>query len=141
MAPIFSVELEEIIMTFTDILKITAKSSPVPTIVTIIVAITFSKILDKNISDTVIITVLLLTFLIVFLLLFFSNLSKTKLNKNQSTEKKPVNSGNSISKISTGSGDVFIGNKNIKNKDETFSNNDIKDIKTISGDVFIGNKK
>lgn len=118
-----------------EILKITAKSSPTPTVVALIVYLIYPQIIGKSSSETVLIVISLLTFLTLLALLSYSAYKKEK-------HKTNTLSGNSINDVETVSGDVFIGNKNYQPVDsESISGNTIEDVKTQSGDVFIGQKK
>lgn len=123
-------------MNYMEILKITAKSSPIPTIVTIIVAITFSKVLDKEISDLVTIVTLILTFLIILALIVYSKLPAKTTNDETAKEF----SKNKLSDIELEDGEVFIGSKDSKDGATSFKENEISRIKSKNGDVFIGSK-
>lgn len=123
-------------MNYMEILKITAKSSPIPTIVTIIIAITFSKVLDKEISDLVTIVTLILTFLIILALIVYSKLPVKTTNDAIAKEF----SKNKLSDIELEDGEVFIGSKDSKDGVTSFKDNEISGIKSKNGDVFIGSK-
>ncbi|TMS80152.1 MULTISPECIES: hypothetical protein [Pseudoalteromonas] len=123
-------------MNYMEILKITAKSSPIPTIITIIVAITFSKVLDKEISDLVTIVALILTFLIILALIVYSKLPAKKTSNATAKEF----SKNKLSDIELEDGEVFIGSKDSKDVVTSFKENEISGIKSKNGDVFIGSK-
>lgn len=117
-----------------EILKITAKSAPIPTVVAIIIYFIYPKIIDSNPSETVLILIALLTFLVLLALLAYAACKK-EVTKSQSL------SGNSIANVKTDSGDVFIGNKGTSVENEKVNDNKIDDVSSGSGDVFIGQKK
>jgi hypothetical protein len=117
-----------------EILKITAKSAPIPTVVAIIIYVIYPKIIDSNPSETVLILTALLTFLVLLALLAFAAFKK-EVSKSQTL------SGNAISNIKTDTGDVFIGNKTTFVENEQINDNKIDDVSSGSGDVFIGQKK
>ena len=117
-----------------DILKITAKSAPIPTLAAILVYIIFPKVIESNSSQAVLILVSTLTFLVILAMFIYSSLRSAK-------KSKTSFSGNSISNIKTGDGDVFIGDKKGNNEKSDFSENKIDQVTAESGDVFIGTKK
>lgn len=119
-----------------EILKITAKSAPIPTVVAIIIYFIYPKIIDSNPSETVLILIALLTFLVLLALLAYAAFRK------EVTKSQPQSlSGNSIANVKTDSGDVFIGNKGTSVENEKVNNNKIDDVSSGTGDVFIGQKK
>ena len=117
-----------------DILKITAKSAPIPTVVAVIILTIYPKIIDSNPSETVLILISLFTFFVLLALLTFNAYKKE-------TSKKPSIIGNSISKVETVTGDVFIGNKGDIVNNDKITDNAIDDATSNKGDIFIGQKK
>lgn len=119
-------------MDFIEVLKITAKSAPIPTIITLIIYFVFPAIIETSPSDVVLIVVAVLVFLITLALLASSAYKKEK--------KNSYISDNSITNVEAENGDVFVGFKG-ENIGTSIENNTIEATSSKSGDVFIGIKK
>lgn len=120
-------------MDIIKILKITAKSAPIPTLAAVIAYIVLPKLIEKEISTISLIVISILTFLIVFSLLFYGIAS----SKSQKNANNTI-SNNEASELETKAGDIFIGDK--KASTGNISKNKIKKAKTNNGDIFIGRK-
>lgn len=117
-----------------EILKITAKSAPIPTLAAFIAYTVLPKLIEKEISTNKLIIISTLIFLIIFSVLFYGIAS----NKIQSKDTNKISNNEAID-LETETGDIFIGDKT-SSKGE-ISNNKINKAKTKNGDVFIGRKK
>lgn len=123
-------------MDLLNILKITAKSAPVPTIVAVIVYMIYPKIIASNPSDTVLMLVSGLVFLVILSLLVYGSYKKEITVDAPDTKA----TGNKFKNIETEDGDVFIGEKGGGDFNDV-SDNSIEGASTKSGDIFIGKKK
>lgn len=117
-----------------EILKITAKSAPIPTIAAVIAYTVVPKLIDTNINTSNLIILSALTFLIIFSILFYGIASK----KEQSHCNNEI-SDNEVSDVETEVGDVFVGAKSASTGE--ISRNKINKAKTKNGDIFIGRKR
>lgn len=123
-------------MTPMNILNITAKSAPIPTIAAIIIYFVYPHLIESNPSETVLILISVLTFLFLLALLAYGAYKKE--NQSFSTSM----SDNSIIDAKVEEGDIFIGAKGgVNSKDEILNNNKIEAVTSKTGDVFIGTKK
>ncbi len=125
-------------MDLLNILKITAKSSPIPTIVAVIVYMVYPKVIESSPSDTVLMFVSGLIFLVILSLLVYGSYKK-EINVDIPDQEA---SGNEIKDVETENGDVFIGEKGDGNSNfNDVSDNSIENASTKTGDIFIGRKK
>ncbi|MCO4794297.1 MAG: hypothetical protein KC493_11320 [Bacteriovoracaceae bacterium] len=119
-------------MDFFDIVKLTARKSPLPTLAAALVYGIFIKVLDKCPSDTVTISIVFLTFVLSLGILTFGSLKKNTAGL----------TNNELSEVVVDDGDAFIGHKSDEPAPTTeIKDNKISKVKVTKGDVFIGSKK
>lgn len=118
------------------ILKLTAKKAPFATLAAFLVYVIFSKVIEVNQSGSILVAVVGLTFVISLSLLIYGSRNQ---NSKQTDKVEPSDS--SISKVKTGRGDVFIGNKDTEHAQISPKRSKIKEVEVETGDVFIGTKK
>lgn len=124
----------EKIMDIIKILKTTAISAPVPTLVAVVAYNILPMLIESELSTTKLIIVSVLTFSILFSILFYgiSNRSAKEDHGNLTSE-------NEICDVEIEDGDVFIGSKGSSQGETT--QNRIKSANAKNGDIFIGNKE
>lgn len=117
-----------------EILKITAKSAPIPTIAAGIAYTVLPKLIERDLSTSSLIIISLLIFFIIFSILFYGIASKESKNR-----VGDVISENEAKELEAETGDIFIGDKSSSLGD--ISKNKITKAKTGEGDIFIGRKR
>ena len=121
-----------------NLFKITAKSAPIPTLITAITYTLYPKILESEADPTLRIFISTLIFLVSISILIYSS------QTNRSNGKPPIEtaSKNRITKAKTRKGDIFIGRKGVEDRKLTHTEkNTIKNASSEEGDIFIGTKK
>ncbi|MBN8238942.1 hypothetical protein JF541_07290 [Marinobacter hydrocarbonoclasticus] len=123
-------------MSMTNILKETAKKTPVPTIVAVIVFLTFSKVIESDVSEGLLALISVLTFVVILVMMV---LWRGANRGGDSEGGKPVGES-AINDVEISDGDVFIGGKGNSRLANKSSVNKITGVKSKKGDVFIGEK-
>lgn len=115
-----------------DILKLTAKSAPIPTIAALLTYVILPLLIETELSNFKLAVISITTFLIVFLILLFGIIKHRRGKKDQSIID------NEVTKVRAENGDAFIGSKDSSNSQ--IHRNKINNALSKKGDIFIGRK-